>query len=569
MKLIQTFTSLFFERKSKYDVYEIFTPSTPATYTFVDREDVNIELINAINTPGKQIIVYGFSGSGKTTLLHKKIAQKYAKIITSRCTDSTTFQNLLLDVFDQLNTYYLDTIQHKKSNKVSGGLEGEVFYGIKPKLSTDVSEEKTSGYIRSVPFQINERKLAEYLKKYNCCWIIEDFHKVNLEEKISLANSLKLFMDIKTKVVAIGAVGTARQVVEINKEMYNRVAEIAVPLMNETQLRGIIKLGEKYMNIEIDDNIKSSIVKFSNGLASVCHQLCLNLCLEKNIEYPQKIKHKLGENEFNLAVSKYLKHNSDNLKSTHDKAIRVEDNDNNKYPTTILISMLRLHEKDEITLSEIYEEFNELNEEKELDKSTFKNYLEEFLIEKRGKILRYNENSNKYFFADSFFVAYCFCLHRTFLEKKFTNISNKSFIYLSCVNSKAIDEISPKKAPNILKIKTELLEKVKSPSDVLYVGVDNYSRQYKNVYLKDGSLITVRASFIEIIYAWEWNLPIVQLSRNVAVYAGNITEIDSYAQIVSMKNNTNFDYSPRFMKKIIEELSISHPGLDIISKLCP
>ena len=54
---------------------DVFTPSKPATITFVERDDLTEQLVNAIWTPGKQIVVYGHSGSGKTTLLLNKLQQ--------------------------------------------------------------------------------------------------------------------------------------------------------------------------------------------------------------------------------------------------------------------------------------------------------------------------------------------------------------------------------------------------------------------------------------------------------------------------------------------------------------
>jgi ABC-type lipoprotein export system ATPase subunit len=73
----------------KYPVHDVFTPTTPARLTFVERETINARLVNALRTPGKQIVVYGYSGSGKTTLLVNKLHQLYDKHITSRCMEGT------------------------------------------------------------------------------------------------------------------------------------------------------------------------------------------------------------------------------------------------------------------------------------------------------------------------------------------------------------------------------------------------------------------------------------------------------------------------------------------------
>ncbi len=59
----------------KYKLYEVFTPSQPASFTFIERQSVIKRLDRELKTPGKQIIIYGHSGSGKTTLI-KRILEK-------------------------------------------------------------------------------------------------------------------------------------------------------------------------------------------------------------------------------------------------------------------------------------------------------------------------------------------------------------------------------------------------------------------------------------------------------------------------------------------------------------
>jgi ABC-type bacteriocin/lantibiotic exporter with double-glycine peptidase domain len=61
----------------RHDVRVVFTPTTPARLAFVERESINNKLVNALRTPGKQVVVYGYYGSGKTTLLENKLHQIY------------------------------------------------------------------------------------------------------------------------------------------------------------------------------------------------------------------------------------------------------------------------------------------------------------------------------------------------------------------------------------------------------------------------------------------------------------------------------------------------------------
>jgi len=54
-------------------------------------------------------------------------------------------------------------------------------------------------------------------------------------------------------------VDTARQVVDYDKEMKERVAEIAVPLMTEEELFSIITKGEQLLNIRFTPSAKRKV----------------------------------------------------------------------------------------------------------------------------------------------------------------------------------------------------------------------------------------------------------------------------------------------------------------------
>ena len=85
------------------------------------REEVNDKLVEALMTPGTQLVVYGYSGSGKSTLLRNKLRQIYEREITTRCTSSTSFDQLMLSAFDDLDSYYV-TEKSDKKNKLHLGV---------------------------------------------------------------------------------------------------------------------------------------------------------------------------------------------------------------------------------------------------------------------------------------------------------------------------------------------------------------------------------------------------------------------------------------------------------------
>src|SRR5262245_66435274 len=87
-------------------VWKVLTPTMPARLAFVERESVNEKLVDALRTPGKQLVVYGHSGSGKTTLLVNKLQQLYERHVRTPCMVDGSFDALLLNAFDQLDPFY-------------------------------------------------------------------------------------------------------------------------------------------------------------------------------------------------------------------------------------------------------------------------------------------------------------------------------------------------------------------------------------------------------------------------------------------------------------------------------
>ena len=265
---------------------DVFTPTTPARFAFVEREELNTQLVDALRTPGKQVVVFGPSGSGKTTLLVNKLEQLYPDHITSRCTAATTFDNLLLGAFDALNIYYSSGASVSRSKSISAKLEQD-YFRIKSSIEAASSSQTQTNFTRLLPPQLTPQSLAEFCGAANCCWVLEDFHKVPVSEKERLSQIMKVFMDSAAeyrdvKIIAIGAVDSARQVIQYDPEMRNRIAEIAVPLMTESELVDIMEKGEALLNVRLGV-AKQEIASYSSGLGAVCHQLSLNICFAGDI----------------------------------------------------------------------------------------------------------------------------------------------------------------------------------------------------------------------------------------------------------------------------------------------
>lgn len=392
----------------KHVTRDVFTPTRPARIAFVERESVNDKLVNSLSTPGKQIVVYGHSGTGKTTLLVNKMTQLYERHITTRCMKGLTFDQLILDAFDQLEPFYCS--ERTKAVKSTTGVDlSATYHALQAKISAQSAAESGEKQLRILPPQLTPQALGKLLGAQKACWVLEDFHKIGEAEKDKLSQLMKVFMDLSDeypdlKIIALGAVDTARQVVDYDREMRNRVAEIHVTLMTEQETSAIIEKGEGALNIEFSPAIKRVIARHSNGLASVCHHLCLNMCNAAGItETVDGPKYKLTKEHLEQAVRTYVDEASDSIKSAFDKALKQRRKTQYANAEIILRSLSSLGEPG-AARADILKKIRLL--EPKYPEPNLKYMLQKLCTLEYGAIVRFDSNSGLYSFSEPIYRAY-------------------------------------------------------------------------------------------------------------------------------------------------------------------
>ena len=400
------------QEQKNYEVHDVFTPSTAAKLAFIDRDEVNEQLVDALRTPGKQIVVYGYSGSGKTTLLRNKLRQLYSHEIITRCTGSDSFEQLMGMAFDDLNAYYVSEFSSKSGSTISASASS-LLSGIKAQLSASTLSESSDKKTRIIPPQMTAQNLAKLMGEAKCCWVLEDFHKVAESERVKLSQAMKVFMDMaeeyrEVKVIAIGAVDTARQVVQYDPEMRTRIAEIYVPLMEPHELQEIVNIGTKLLQIRFSSTLTSQISHYANGLPSVCHTLCLNICLSNDIESTATTPISLRPDQLQPALNRYLLSTSDSTKMAFETSLRKTGHTKHNN-ALLIIQALAMLPQEGATKLEIIAKIR-----KDLPKypsQSFKAAMIKLCAIKPTPLIRTNEDSGKYSFIDPVYRVYAMTLN--------------------------------------------------------------------------------------------------------------------------------------------------------------
>ena len=388
-----------------YELDDIFTPATAAIKNYVERSDIDNQLSSEMSTRGKQIIVFGDSGSGKTSSVLNLLKKNNYHFIRTHCESSTTFEELILNAFDQLNPF----VKSETSNKQTATLTGEFaleYKKIKASIATGATTEENATYIRMLPVQLTPQKLAQFMGEGQIVWLIEDFHKVSAKEKARIADVLKIFVDNAndyrlSKIICIGACQSAHELIQLDPNLRTRVSEVSIPLLTNDEIKKIIINGFSFLNVEPPDSLVDKLVYYSDRLGASAHQMCMDICKKEKIFHTCRKKRRIEDQTFQYAVNEFIRRSEDTFKSIYEAAA------NNELGWYILKSFSRNNNK--LSFDEILKSVN--SESRNYDKEIIKENLNK-LTGPNFNIIHYNPNTEMYFLSSPFWHHFLKLQHR-------------------------------------------------------------------------------------------------------------------------------------------------------------
>lgn len=307
---------------------EIFTPSTAAIINYIERQDIDRKLISEMETPGKQLIVYGHSGSGKTSSVRNMLNKKNLNYVRTNCESNTSFEELILNAFDALNIYVISEKSHKRIKKQNRNVAVE-YSTIKANISKSRTTEDTLTFSPLLPPQLTVQKLAQFMGELQIVWIIEDFHKVAAKEKQRIADVIKIFVDNAndyplSKIVCVGACQSAHELMQLDSNLKNRVSEISIPLLKEEDIEKIVINGFRLLRVKAEESLVEKLVYYSDRLGASAHQMCLDICKKLDINRTRWRIKDVPDKCFQYAIDGFISNSSDSLKTIYESATKDE-----------------------------------------------------------------------------------------------------------------------------------------------------------------------------------------------------------------------------------------------------
>ncbi len=255
----------------------VFRPTSPIKKDalFQGRTSQLREVVDAINQPGKHVVMYGEAGVGKTSL--GQIVQTKLRAIESvpvispliNCDSSDDYTSIWEKMFDEIRENYSEYASHFDAQPDDD--EGDADSRETVVVVTDERPPLT-------PRQV--RKHLEPLAEHGLVYVIlDEFDKV--EDKAAqklMADTIKLFSDreVPVTIILIGVAESVTGLIEDHRSIERCLAQVHMPRMPFNELVAIVKNGLSAVGMTIKEDALEEIAGLSRGLPHYTHVLALN-----------------------------------------------------------------------------------------------------------------------------------------------------------------------------------------------------------------------------------------------------------------------------------------------------
>jgi len=245
-----------------------FTPATPVSEKelFAGRMEQIRRTVDAINTRGQHVIIFGERGVGKTSLgnvLSSKLTAPGSVVLAPRINCDTTddFSSLWRKTFSQV-----EVIQQKRAVGFQGK-PSQVFTAASEGLPKKITPED----VRRVLSQLSDSNIVFA--------IFDEFDRLEDQRaRRTMADTIKLLsdQDIRATVIIIGVADTVDDLIAEHQSIERALVQIQMPRMSISELNEILNKGTTRLGMKIVASAKNEMSMLSQGLPHYTHLLGLH-----------------------------------------------------------------------------------------------------------------------------------------------------------------------------------------------------------------------------------------------------------------------------------------------------
>lgn len=261
------------------DVYGV---SRDIPLNYIERDSVDNNFIECLSAD-KHVIIYGSSKQGKTCLRKNSLLDK--DYILVQCQNSWGLDKLAESILKEAG-YTVEisthkTVENRQKLLASFMASIPIIGGAKTDIGIDRSSAST---VETHPLEIDPsdpNDLANALNSisFQKFIVLEDFHYLPKETQDQYAVFLKTIHE-RTKIcfIIVAVWREENRLILVNGDLAGRVVSVDADAWSEAELKNVIAAGEKLLNIQFDDEFKSSLVGRSLGSVYIVQEACRLAC---------------------------------------------------------------------------------------------------------------------------------------------------------------------------------------------------------------------------------------------------------------------------------------------------
>jgi hypothetical protein len=285
-------------------VFDVFTPTGVPTYTYVQRSAQNLELQlkNAIRTPGMIASLSGPSKSGKTVLIRKVIDQD--NLITVSGAAITAPENLWNRVLNWMEAPSSITSSAGNTFNAELAVKSQASAGILV-AKAQIEGEGRAGYGQEHgKEQVFERtgidQVVREIGNSDFVIFIDDYHYMPKDVQIAVGKQIKEAAERGVNICTASVPHRRDDVVRGNAELRGRVQGIDFAFWGVDETKRIAEQGFAALGRTLPPFAIDRMAEEAFGSPQLMQQICLQACMRLGIDEKAEVAQNVNVSEGDL-----------------------------------------------------------------------------------------------------------------------------------------------------------------------------------------------------------------------------------------------------------------------------